>query len=87
VEEFVVEVGVSVNIARTQLKSALAKTGTRRQGELIALILRSARNLGCACPSVGTASQGAAKLYARDRSSDAPSSEIRRRALPHTQVG
>lgn len=31
--------GVTVNTARSQLKQAFAKTGTRRQGELIQFIL------------------------------------------------
>lgn len=33
---------VSLNTARTHLKNILAKTGTRRQAELVALVLRSA---------------------------------------------
>jgi DNA-binding CsgD family transcriptional regulator/PAS domain-containing protein len=37
---------ISLNTARTHLKSALAKTGTGRQAELVALLLRSAALLG-----------------------------------------
>lgn len=35
------EAGVTVNTVRTQLKSVMAKTGTRRQAELVGLLLRS----------------------------------------------
>lgn len=37
-EEAALEANVSINTARTQLKQALKKTGTRRQAELIAII-------------------------------------------------
>ncbi|WP_165937912.1 helix-turn-helix transcriptional regulator [Methylobacterium segetis] len=38
VEEIAAQAGVSVNTIRTQLKSVLAKTGTRRQAELVGLL-------------------------------------------------
>ena len=41
-EVIAAELDLSLNTVRTQLKSAMVKTGTRRQGELIALILKSA---------------------------------------------
>ena len=41
VEEVALESSVSLNTARTHLKSVLTKTGTSRQGELVALVLRS----------------------------------------------
>jgi DNA-binding CsgD family transcriptional regulator/PAS domain-containing protein len=40
-EEIAAETRTSVETVRTHLKRALSKTGTRRQGELISLILRS----------------------------------------------
>lgn len=36
---------LSVHTVKTQLRSVMAKTATRRQGELIALVLRSAAAL------------------------------------------
>ena len=41
VEEFVASNRVSLNTARTHLKAVFAKTGTRRQAELVALILQT----------------------------------------------
>jgi DNA-binding CsgD family transcriptional regulator len=41
IEELAAEQGVSMNTARTQLKSIFAKTGVHRQGQLISLILKS----------------------------------------------
>lgn len=38
--------GVSLNTVRTQLKQALAKTGARRQAELVRLVLSGAAFLG-----------------------------------------
>ena len=40
-DEFAEERGVSPSTARTQLKSAFAKTGTKRQSELVSLLLAS----------------------------------------------
>src|SRR5262249_29411283 len=40
-EEAADELGITVNTARTQLKRALAKTGTGRQAELVRLALRT----------------------------------------------
>jgi DNA-binding CsgD family transcriptional regulator len=37
--------GVSLNTARTHVRNALAKTGTRRQAELVALLLRSVASM------------------------------------------
>lgn len=39
--------GISESTARGYLKQALHKTGSRRQGELIARVLRSVAALGC----------------------------------------
>jgi DNA-binding CsgD family transcriptional regulator len=44
--EIAAEAGNSIHTVRTQLKSALAKTGTARQAELVALLLKSAATLG-----------------------------------------
>jgi len=46
------EAGTTVNTVRTQLKSVMAKTGTRRQAELVATVLRSSavHQLGDAAP-------------------------------------
>ena len=41
VEEIALENGTTLNTTRTHLKSVLSKTGTSRQGELVALVLRS----------------------------------------------
>lgn len=45
-EKAAVTLGISLHTARTQLKSAFAKTGTSRQAELVALILRSVGGFG-----------------------------------------
>ena len=39
-EEASESLGVSIHTARTQLKAVFAKTGTRRQGELVALLMQ-----------------------------------------------
>lgn len=44
VEEYAEARGISYQTARTQLKSVMAKTYTNRQGELVALLLRSMAN-------------------------------------------
>ena len=41
IEEIAAAKGTSANTVRTQVKQALAKTGTRRQGELIALVVNA----------------------------------------------
>ncbi len=41
VEEIATSVGVTLNTARTHVKSVLAKTGTSRQSQLVGLLLRS----------------------------------------------
>lgn len=46
VEEVAIAQGVSLNTTRTHLKSILLKTGTNRQAELVALLLRSVAVLG-----------------------------------------
>ncbi|MBI2738731.1 MAG: helix-turn-helix transcriptional regulator [Rhodospirillales bacterium] len=46
IEEVAVERGVSINTARTHLKSIFVKTGTNRQAELVALLLQSVAMLG-----------------------------------------
>ena len=45
-EEAADELGITVNTARTQLKRALAKTGTGRQAELVRLALSTPATLG-----------------------------------------
>jgi DNA-binding CsgD family transcriptional regulator len=40
IDEIAVERGISVETARNHIKSVFARTGTSRQGELIALIAR-----------------------------------------------
>jgi DNA-binding CsgD family transcriptional regulator len=39
-EEAAAARGVSINTARTQIKQVFLKTGTRRQGEVVQLVLR-----------------------------------------------
>jgi DNA-binding CsgD family transcriptional regulator len=45
-EDAAAALGISVNTARTQLKRALAKTGTGRQAELVRLALGTPAMLG-----------------------------------------
>lgn len=46
VEEIASRLGISMNTARTHLKAILAKTGTNRQAQLVAVLLRSVATLG-----------------------------------------
>ena len=46
IDEVATAQGVSLNTARTHLKSILSKTGTNRQSELVALLLQSVAVLG-----------------------------------------
>jgi DNA-binding CsgD family transcriptional regulator len=45
-EEVAVKRGVTINTARSQLKQVFAKTDTRRQGELVRLVLSGVASLG-----------------------------------------
>jgi len=42
--EIAEEIGVSFNTVRTHLARVLAKTGTRRQGELIRVLMRASQD-------------------------------------------
>jgi len=53
VEAFAKESGYSVHTVRTLLRRVMLKTATKRQGELIALILRSGAALHSADSTAG----------------------------------
>jgi DNA-binding CsgD family transcriptional regulator/PAS domain-containing protein len=46
IDEIASRAGITLNTARTHLKSAMAKTETRRQAEMVALVLRSVATFG-----------------------------------------
>ncbi len=66
VEDAADELGISVNTARTQLKRALAKTGTGRQAELVRLALSTPAMLGV--PRYEQPSASASTAASRPRS-------------------